>query len=118
MIRLYVIKVILLTLTVIGVVELSKRARPFWGEVLASLPLISLLVFIWLYIDGADTRPIAALSRSIFWLVLPSLTLFAAMPLFLKRGWNFPPALGLSVVLMVAAYLVMATVVRRVCIHI
>ncbi len=111
--KLYVIKVILSTLTIIGVVELSKRAGAFWGGVLASLPITSLLVFIWLYIDGADARPIAALSWSIFWLVLPSLTLFAALPFFLKRGWNFPPALGLSVAVMVAAYLVTAAIVRR-----
>jgi hypothetical protein len=111
--KLYVIKVIFSTLTIVGVVELSKRAGAFWGGVLASLPLTSLLVFVWLYIDAADTRPIAALSWSIFWLVLPSLTLFAAMPFFLKRGWTFPPALGLSLLIMVVAYLITAAIVRR-----
>jgi hypothetical protein len=111
--KLYALKVLLTTLTIVGVTELSKRVGNFWGGVLASLPLTSLLAFVWLYDDTGDVRSISGLSWSIFWLVLPSLTLFAALPFFLKRGWNFPVALSSAVAVMAFAYLLTAAVVRR-----
>jgi uncharacterized membrane protein (GlpM family) len=116
--KLYVIKVLLTTLTVVGVVELSKRAGTFWGGLLASLPLTSLIVFVWLYADTGNNQEIAALSWSIFWLVLPSLILFVALPLFLKRGFSFPLALTLGLALMACAYVLTAAIVRRFGIHI
>ena len=70
----------------------------------ASLPLVSFLAMIWLYHDTRDTHKIAALSTSIFWLVLPSLVLFLALPVLLKRGVSFYPALVISTSAMLACY--------------
>ena len=100
-------------LVIVGVTELSKRSGTFWGGVLASLPLVSLLSFIWLYAETGDTTKIAALSWSIFWLVLPSLTLFVALPVLLKRGTGFAPALMISVAVTAAAYLLTVALLRR-----
>ena len=110
---LYVLKVVISALAIVGITELSKRAGTFWGGVLASLPLTSLLAFIWLYSDTRDVTQIAALSWAIFWLVLPSLTLFVSLPVLLHRGFSFPISLGIAVSLMVAAYTVTAVIVRR-----
>ena len=110
---LYAIKVLFSALIIVAVTELSKRGGTFWGGLLASLPLISVLAFLWLYLDTRDSTKIAALSWSIFWLVLPSLTLFVALPLLLNRGIPFSIALPVSVALMVAAYLVTAEVLKR-----
>jgi uncharacterized membrane protein (GlpM family) len=110
---LYFLKVLISALVIVAVTELSKRGGTFWGGVLASLPLTSLLAFIWLYAETRDTRRVAALSWSILWLVIPSLTLFVALPLLLKRGIGFAVALLTSVALMVAAYLVTAAVLKR-----
>ena len=110
---LYVFKVLASALIIVGVTELAKRANPFWAGVLASLPLVSLLSFVWLYAETRDSDKIAALSWSVFWLVLPSLTLFAALPLLLRRGWSFPLALLTSVALTVCAYLLTAAVLKR-----
>jgi hypothetical protein len=110
---LYVLKVIASVLIVVGVTEVSRRAGIFWGGILASLPLTSLLAFLWLYSDSYKTDAIAALSWSIFWMVLPSLTFFALFPVFLKRGLSFPIALVLSLGVMAAAYFLTATLVRR-----
>src|ERR1700682_4262209 len=101
---LYIIKVVISALVIVGSTELSKRVGVFWGGILASLPLTSLLVFIWLYADTGDTHSIALLSWNIFWLVLPSLTLFAAFPLLLNRGFSFPVALGFAIAVMATAY--------------
>ena len=88
---------------IVGVSEIAKRSS-FFGGLLASLPLVSLLAMIWLYRDTGDTQKVTALSTSIFWLVLPSLTLFLALPVLLKRGVNFYPALSIAVVIMLACY--------------
>jgi len=88
---------------IVGVSEVAKRSS-FFGGLLGSLPLVSLLAMIWLYRDTRDAQKVAALSTSIFWLVLPSLTLFLALPALLKRGVNFYPALAVSAVVMLACY--------------
>jgi uncharacterized membrane protein (GlpM family) len=110
---LYLLKVLISALVIVAVTELSKRGGTFWGGVLASLPLTSLLAFIWLYAETRDATRVAALSWSVLWLIIPSLTLFVALPLLLKRGIGFAVALPTSVALMVAAYLVTAAVLKR-----
>jgi len=84
----YLTKVMLTAVVVVTVAEIAKRS-PMWAAVLASLPLTSLLAFVWLYVDTGTAGQIAALSRNIFWLVLPSLVLFFVLPVFLDRGINF-----------------------------
>jgi uncharacterized membrane protein (GlpM family) len=110
---LYLIKVLVSALIIVAVTELSKRGGTFWGGLLASLPLTSLLAFLWLYGETRDLTKIASLSWNIFWLVLPSLTLFVALPLLLKRGLSFAVALPVSIASMSAAYLATAAILRR-----
>jgi hypothetical protein len=97
---------------IVGVSEIGKRSS-FIGGLLASLPLVSLLAMIWLYRDTHDSQKISALSTSIFWLVLPSLVLFIVLPIFLKRGIDFYPALGLAIVAMLASYGVMILILKK-----
>ena len=52
--------------------EVAKRS-PALGAVIISLPLVSLLTFIWLWRDTADKEAIATLAQSTFWFVLPTL---------------------------------------------
>ncbi len=99
----YLVKVLVSAAVVVAVAEIAKRSS-FVGGLLASLPLTSLLAFVWLWHDTRDAQKIAALSTSILWLVLPSLVLFLALPLLLKRGMDFYPALGASVVAMLGSY--------------
>ncbi len=84
----YALKIIFSAILLIAVTELAKRSS-FWGAALASLPLTSLFAFIWLYLDTGEIEPVAALSQGIFWLVVPSLLLFIALPLLLRVGLNF-----------------------------
>jgi uncharacterized membrane protein (GlpM family) len=69
----YIFKVVITALIIVLVSEISKRST-FLGALLASLPLISLLAFIWIYVDTKDTARIAELSTQILWLVIPSLS--------------------------------------------
>jgi hypothetical protein len=68
---------------------------------------------IWLWRDTHDSGKIAALSTSIFWLVLPSLVLFIALPWLLKRGVTFWPSLGISVTAMLASYGAMVFALKK-----
>src|SRR5215217_2729645 len=94
-----------------AVSEISKRTT-LLVALLASLPLTSLLAFIWLYSDTHDNGRVAALSNNIFWLVLPSLVLFIVLPPLLRR-FSFYPALGLAVAAMLLANGAMVGVLSR-----
>lgn len=106
------VKVLLTAVVVVAVSEVAKRSS-MWGAILASLPLTSLLAFVWLYLDTGNTQGIAALSQSIFWLVLASLPLFLALPMMLRAGWPFWPSLGAACAITVGAYFALVWVMGR-----
>ncbi|MHC4393435.1 MAG: DUF3147 family protein [Planctomycetota bacterium] len=99
----YVLKIVLTTALVIAVSEASKRSTLI-GGLLASVPLVSVLAMIWLYRDTQDLGKIAGLSKSIFWLVLPSLTLFLVLPPLLAKTQRFGLSLALSIGATVLCY--------------
>lgn len=99
----YILKIAITTVLIVLISEISKRST-FMGAILASLPLVSVLAFIWLYHETHDLPRIGALSISIFWLVLPSLALFIALPLLLRQGLHFYVALSISLAITVACY--------------
>ena len=105
------IKVGLTAILVVAASEAAKRSS-LMGAVLASIPLVSVLAMIWLYVDTRDVEKVGAFATSIFWLVLPSLVLFVAMPLLLRGGIGFYPSLALSVALTVGAYFAMVYALR------
>lgn len=112
----YVIKILLTAAIVVAVTEIAKRST-FWGAALASLPLTSLLAFIWLYLDTGSSQRVADLSQSILWLVIPSLTLFVVLPLFLRAGFDFWLSLGAACAATAAAYFAMVWCLGRFGIH-
>lgn len=99
----YLIKIAITTALVVAITEIAKRST-FVGALVASVPLISVLAIIWLYIETNNTAKIIALSNSIFWLVIPSLALFIALPILLKLGVHFYMSLGISIGLTITAY--------------
>ena len=109
----YIVKVAISALLIVAIAEISKRSS-FIAAVLASVPLVSVLAMIWLYVDTRDADKVAALASGIFWLVLPSLALFIALPLLLKQGLNFYLSMGLSVLITIACYWLMLTILDRV----
>jgi len=108
----YLIKILLSAVLITAISEIAKRSS-FWGAVLASLPFVSILAFIFLYTDTKDIQKISALSTDIFWLVIPSLVLFLALPFLLKKGIGFYLALGASCVLTIGAYFLMSLVLQK-----
>ena len=91
----YALKIGLSALILVAIAEVAKRST-FWAAALASLPLTSLLAFVWLYLDTGDVQKVAALAGGIFWLVLPSLLLFVLLPILLRNGLGFWLSLAIS----------------------
>ena len=107
-----VIKTGLTAIIIVVVSEIAKRSS-FWGAVIVSLPLTSLLAFIWLYLETGNTQTIMALSHGVFWLVLASLPLFLILPFLLRHGFGFWPALACACTLTIGIYYGLVWVLTR-----
>lgn len=108
-----ILKTVITAMVVVGISECGKRFS-LVGGVLASLPLTSILAFIWLYQDTRDVAKVIELSHVIFWMVIPSLFFFLCLPWFLKMGWKFYPSLATSAALMVLVYSVYLLVMKKI----
>jgi hypothetical protein len=108
----YAAKVLISALLIVAVSELAKRDGTLAG-LLASLPLVGVLSMIWLFVETSDVQKISELSTSIFWLVLPSLLLFIALPILLKQGVHFYLSLLISIALTILGYLGMLWLMKK-----
>lgn len=99
----YAFKIIVTLVIIILVTEISKRSTIIGGLV-ASLPLISFLSFIWLYVDTKDTDRIAQLSIQIFWLVIPSLIFFVVFTWLINYQYGFVFSITTSTIIMFIGY--------------
>ena len=89
--------------------EIAKR-QPGFAALVASLPLISILGMLWLWRDTRDVGRMAAHVEATFWYVLPSLPMFLVLPVLLRRGLSFWPALGVGCVLTIVLYAAMMAI--------
>lgn len=85
---LLITKYALTALIIVIVSEVAKRADR-WGALIASLPLVTIMVMLWLYVETKDTTKIANHAYYTFWFVLPTLPMFLLMPWMLQRGVPF-----------------------------
>ncbi|HEU4958087.1 MAG TPA: DUF3147 family protein, partial [Sphingomicrobium sp.] len=65
------LKALLSGLIVATASEVARR-WPGIGGLIVSLPLVSLLTFLWVWKDTGDGERISQLSQSTFWFFLPS----------------------------------------------
>ena len=108
----YIVKIAVTSSLIVAISELSKRST-FAGALLASIPLVSVLAMLWLYIDAKDVTKVSTLSTSVFWLVLPSLVLFIALPILLKQGLNFYLSISISIALTIGCYWLMVAALNH-----
>ena len=99
-----VVKFLISALVVALASEIAKRTA-FMGAIVAALPITSILVITWLYLDTGDLQKVTELSTGIFWSVLPSLLFFFVLPICLKSGLKFGPSMFISSAVMVIGYL-------------
>ena len=98
-----IIKLFISSVIIVIVSEIAKK-NTFVGGMIASIPLISILSLVWLYIDTENIENVNSLSNSIFWMVIPSLALFVSLPILLKSGVNFYVGMGLSILITLGCY--------------
>lgn len=97
------IKVLLSAGVIVLASELAKRST-LLGALIVSLPLVSVLAMSWLYVETGDARRVASMSKDVFFLVLPSLALFIALPALIDRGVGYWTALALASALTASLY--------------
>ena len=107
----YIVKLLVSAALIVLISELSKRST-LLGAVLASVPLVSVLAMLWLYVDTRDPQQVASLSQNIFWLVLPSLPLFLVLPWMLGRGYGFYPSLLAAIGVTILCYMIAVAFIR------
>jgi hypothetical protein len=90
-------------LVVVLISELAKRST-LAGAILASIPTVSVLAMIWIYAETHDTERLASFSVDVIWLVLPSLVLFAVLPVLLRMGVSFWWSLAIGIAATALAY--------------
>ncbi|MFZ3034283.1 MAG: DUF3147 family protein [Parvibaculum sp.] len=92
--------------------EVAKRS-PGLAALIVSLPLVSILAILWLWNDTGDSERIASHAEATFWYVLPTLPMFLVLPMLLRNGVGFWPALAGSCLMTFVLYLIAVWIAGR-----
>ena len=106
-------KIIISVLVIFIASEIGKRDT-LVGAIIVSLPLISLLSIIWIYVETRDIERIIKFSYSIFSMIIPSLSFFLTLPYFLKKNISFNISLILSITIMIVLYFGLAKLYKKI----
>lgn len=109
----FLIKTLLSAVIIAAVSEIGKKSSTL-AAILAALPMTSLMVVTWLYLDTGDTAKVAELSTGIFWAILPSFIFLLSLPWLLRSGFRFPSAMAISCGLLIAGYGAYIMILKRV----
>ena len=104
---------VLLSAVLIAVVSTVARKQPALGALVASLPMVSVLGMVWLWIEAPDAGRMERHVQATFWYVIPSLPMFLAIPGMMRAGVPFWMALVLGCALTVGLYLGVVAVAAR-----
>lgn len=84
-------------LLVVVISEIAKYSDKL-GALVSSLPLVSILVLCWLFVEQQSGEKIANHAFYTFWFVIGTLPFFLMFPWLLERFY-FPVALAISLVI-------------------
>lgn len=105
------VKFLVTAAIIVGVSELVKITGRL-GALVAALPTVTILVLIWMYVEGQPHDRIANHAWYTLWYVIPTLPMFVAFPWLYDR-MPFWPALSLSCLLTAACFGVFILVLKR-----
>ena len=107
-----ILKTLISALVIVAVSEIAKRYT-WTAAVIVSLPLTSLLAFVWLYWDTKDAQKVIELSYSTIVMSLPSFVFFIVLPLLLKFKQNFIFSIIVSIISTAIAYLIFMFLIKK-----
>ena len=99
-----IIKILISSGIILFVSEIAKKDNLF-GSLIASIPLVSVLSMIWLYVDTNDINKVKALANGILWMIVPSMSLFIVLPILINYGIQFYLSLTISILVTMVCYL-------------
>ena len=99
-----IIKILISSGIILLVSEIAKKNNLF-GSLIASIPLVSVLSMIWLYVDTNDINKVKALANGILWMIGPSMSLFIVLPILINFGIQFYLSLTISILVTMVCYL-------------
>lgn len=105
-----IIKYLITAALVVVISEVAKRSDKL-GGLIASLPLVTFLALIWLYVEKQPDEKIANHAWYTFWYVVPTLPMFLTFPFLLQR-FGFWSTLGLSVLITLVCFAIFALLLR------
>ena len=93
----YLVKTLITALIIVIVSEVAKKST-LLGALIISIPLTSLLAFVWLYFDTKDYQKVIDLSYGTILLSIPSFAFFIILPILLKMKQNFAVSIIIAII--------------------
>ena len=100
----YFIKLFISSAIIVIVSEIAKKDNII-GGLIASIPIVSVLSMIWLYIDTNDIDKVKAPANGILWMIFPSMSFFIVLPILINCGIKFYLSLTISILITMVCYL-------------
>ncbi len=109
---LFVVKLVITNLVIISCVQIGRKI-PSLAGLIATMPLTSLIVLVWLHADNpGDPGLMAGYTRGVLWGIIPTVLFFAAAYFCFRRQFSLPAALSAGFCLWLAGAAVHQWLVR------
>jgi F0F1-type ATP synthase assembly protein I len=96
--------------------EVAKRSDK-WGALISSLPFVTMMIMIWLYVEKQSSEKIAMHALYTFCFVIPTLPMFLLMPWMLKQEVGFGSTLLAGILLTFLCFVICAWIGKSFNIH-
>ena len=108
----FFLKTIISAIIIVAVSEIAKKYT-WTAAIIVSLPLTSLLAFIWLYWDTKDYQKVIDLSYGTIVMSIPSFVFFIVLPILLKFKQNFVFSIIVSIISTAIAYAIFMFIIKK-----
>ena len=109
----YLIFKTLISAIIITIVSEIAKKNTWAAAIIISIPLTSLIAFIWLYYDTKDVQKIIDLSLSTIVMTIPSIIFFIILPIMLKLKHSFSFSIIVAILSTSAVYLIFITIIKK-----
>ena len=109
----FIIKTLVTALIIVLVLEIAKKYT-WTAAVIVSIPLTSLLAFIWLYYDTRDVQKVIDLSLGTIVMTIPSILFFILLPIMLKLKQNFTFSIVVAILSTSLAYFFFIILIKKI----